>query len=53
MLFRSMLQFVSKSILPVFSSKSFIVSSLIFRSLIHFEFIFVCGMRILISLFYM
>ena len=28
-------------VLPVFSSKSFIVSSLTFRSLIHFEFIFV------------
>ena len=33
------------SILPMFSSKSFIVSSLTFRSLIHFEFIFVCGKR--------
>ena len=31
--------------LPIFSSKSFIVSSLIFKSLIHFEFIFVCGVR--------
>ena len=29
----------------MFSSKSFIVSGLIFRSLIHFEFIFVCGVR--------
>ena len=36
---------MSKSVLPVFSSKSFIVSSLIFRSLIHFEFIFVYGVR--------
>ena len=27
------------------SSKSFIVSGLTFRSLIHFEFIFVCGIR--------
>ena len=42
---KKMLLFVSKSILPVFSSNSFIVSSLIFRSLIHFEFIFVCGVR--------
>ena len=32
---------MSKSVLPMFSSKSFIVSGLIFRSLIHFEFIFV------------
>ena len=37
---------MSKSVLPMFSSKSFIVSSLIFRSLIHFEFIFVCGVRV-------
>ena len=29
----------------MFSSKSFIVSGLTFRSLIHFEFIFVCGIR--------
>ena len=36
---------MSKSVLPAFSSKSFIVSGLIFRPLIHFEFIFVCGVR--------
>ena len=36
-------QFMSKSVLLMFSSNSFIVSSLPFRSLIHFEFIFVCG----------
>ena len=29
----------------MFSSKNFIVSSLMSRSLIHFEFIFVCGIR--------
>ena len=29
----------------MFSSKSFIVSGLTFRSLIHFEFMFVCGVR--------
>ena len=29
----------------MFSSKSFIVSCLTFRSLIHFEFIFVYGVR--------
>ena len=33
------------SVLPMFSSKSFIVSGLTFRSLIHFEFIFVYGVR--------
>ena len=36
---------MSKSVLPIFSSKGFIVSSLPFRSLIHFEFIFVYGIR--------
>ena len=33
------------SVLPTFYSKSFIVCSLTFRSLIHFEFIFVHGVR--------
>ena len=36
---------MSESVLPMFSSRSFIVSGLIFRSLIHFEFIFVYGVR--------
>ena len=36
---------MSLSVLPIFSSKSFIVSGLIFRSLIHFQFIFVYGVR--------
>ena len=49
-----LLWFMSKSVLPMFSSKSFIVSSLTFRSLMHFEFIFVYGVRsVLISFFYM
>jgi len=34
-----------ESVLPMFSSRSFIVSGLMFRSLIHFEFIFVDGVR--------
>ena len=34
-----------QSVLPMFSSRSFIVSGLKFRSLIHFEFIFVYGVR--------
>ena len=34
-----------QSILPMFSSRSFILSGLTFRSLIHFEFIFVYGLR--------
>ena len=37
----------------MFSSKSFIMSGLTFRSLIHFEFIFVCDVReCLISFLY-
>ena len=36
---------MSSSVLPMFSSKSFIVSGLTFRSLIHFEFIFVYCVR--------
>ena len=36
---------VHQSVLPMFSSSSFIVSGLTFRSLIHFEFIFVYGVR--------
>ena len=34
-----------ESVLPKFSSGSFIVSGLLFRSLVHFEFIFVYGVR--------
>ena len=40
-----LLQFVPKSVLPMFFSKSFITSGLTFKSLIHFEFIFVYGVR--------
>ena len=36
---------MSSSVLPMFSSKSFIISDLTFGSLIHFEFIFVYGVR--------
>ena len=32
-----------KSVLPMFSSRSFLVSGLTFRSIIHFQFIFVYG----------
>uniref|UniRef100_A0A9L0I7W6 Uncharacterized protein n=1 Tax=Equus asinus TaxID=9793 RepID=A0A9L0I7W6_EQUAS len=38
-----LLKLMSKSVLPIFSSRRLIVSGLIFRSLIHFEFIFVNG----------
>ena len=40
---RILLWFMSESVLPMFPSRSFIVSGLTFRSLIHFEFIFVYG----------
>ena len=36
---------MSESVLPMFSSRSFIVSGLTFRSLIHDEFTFVYGVR--------
>ena len=36
---------MSESVLPMFSSRSFIVSGLKFRSLLHFEFIFVYDVR--------
>ena len=40
-----LLRVMSKSLLPMFSSRSFMVSSFTFKSLIHFEFIFVYGIR--------
>ena len=36
---------MSKSVLLMFSSRSFIISIVTFRSLVHFEFIFVYGVR--------
>ena len=36
---------MSESVLPMFSSKNFIVSVLTFKFIIHFEFIFVYGVR--------
>ena len=42
-----------ESVLPMFSSSSFIVCGLTFRSLIYFEFIFVHGVKsVLVSFFY-
>ena len=37
--------YVRECVLPMFFSKSFIVSGLMFKSLIHFYFIFVYGVR--------
>ena len=42
---KMLLSFLSESVWPMFSSRSLIVSGLIFRSLIHLEFIFVYGVR--------
>ena len=36
---------MSESVLSMFSSRSLVISCLTFRSLIHFEFIFVYGVR--------
>ena len=48
-----LLQFMSRSFMPIFSSRSFMISSLTFRSLIHFEFIFIYAIKgVLISFFY-
>ena len=40
-----LLRFMSKSVLPMFSSMTFIISSLTFRSLIHLGFILVHNVR--------
>ena len=37
---------MSENVLPMFSSKSFMVSCLTFKSLSHFELIFVHGVRV-------
>ena len=42
---KMLLLFMSESVWPIFSSKSFIVSGLISRFLIHYEVIFVYGVR--------
>ena len=44
-----MVQFLSENALPMFSSRSFMVSCLIFKSLSHFEFIFVYGVGVCLS----
>ena len=36
---------MSENVLPIFSSRNFLVSCLILKSLSHFEFIFVYGVR--------
>ena len=45
---------MAKSVLPMFSSRSLMVSGLTFRNLVHFEFIFdVVLENVLIALFYL
>ena len=43
---KSLARRMSRSFLPTFSSRSFVVSGLMFKSLIHFELIFVSGVRL-------
>ena len=51
--YRILLWFMSESVLPMFSSRSFIVSGLTFRCLIHFESIFCMVLEsVLVSFFY-
>ena len=40
-----LLSLMSNSVLTMFSSRSFMIAGLTFKSFIHFEFIFVHGMR--------
>ena len=49
---KTFVQFMSENVLPVFSSRSFMVSCLIFKSLSHFEFIFVHGLRCVMILLF-
>ena len=44
-----LLHFMSKSVLPMFFSRCFIISGLTFRSLIHFMLIFVYGISTCVS----
>ena len=41
-----LVRFMSDNVLPMLSSRSFMVSCLVFKSLSHFEFIFVHGVRV-------
>ena len=43
---KTLVWFMSENILPLFSSGSFMVSCLILKSLSHYEFICVCGVRV-------
>ena len=43
---KTLVQFMSENVLPMFSSRSFMVSCLVFKSLSHFELIFVYNVRV-------
>ena len=43
---KTVIRFMSENVLPMFSSRRFIVSCLIFESLSHFLFIFVYGVKV-------
>ena len=43
---KTLVQSMSENVLPVFSSRNFMVPYILFKSLSHFEFIFVYGMRV-------
>ena len=42
---KMLLWLLSEKLLPMFSSRIFMISGLTFRSLFHFDFIFVCSLR--------
>ena len=50
---KTLVRFMSENVLPMFSSRNFMVSSLMSKSLSHLEFIFVYGECVLTSLIYM
>ena len=43
---KTLVQFMSENVLPMFSSRNFMVSYIMFKSLSHFEVIFVYGVRV-------
>uniref|UniRef100_A0A8D1L5E0 Secreted protein n=1 Tax=Sus scrofa TaxID=9823 RepID=A0A8D1L5E0_PIG len=43
---KTFVRLISENVLPMFSSRSLMVSCLTFKSLSHFEFIFVHGLRV-------
>ena len=43
---KTLVRFMSENVLPMFSSRNFMISCLIFNSLIHFEFMFMYDVRV-------